>query len=61
MDTKKLHHMIAFVSYPVIILNFLFADYTTEKLISGIVFFSGLTFIYVGIVYLFFKSKSKIG
>ncbi|WP_155982715.1 hypothetical protein [Paucisalibacillus sp. EB02] len=40
MDTKKLHYLIALISYPVTILHFIFGDYTTEKLISGISFFS---------------------
>ncbi|GAB3056346.1 hypothetical protein GCM10027286_19980 [Virgibacillus ainsalahensis] len=39
MDTKKLHYLIAFISYPILILHFIFGNYTNEKLISGIVFF----------------------
>jgi hypothetical protein len=56
MDTKKLHYMIALISYPVTILHFIFGDYTTDKLVSGISLFSIATVIYVGFVYLYFKS-----
>jgi hypothetical protein len=58
MDTKKLHYLIALISYPVTILHFIFGDYTTEKQISGISFFSIATVIYVGFVHLYFKSDT---
>jgi hypothetical protein len=57
MNTKKLHFLIALISYPIIILHFIFGDYTNEKLIQGISFFSIATVIYLGFVYLFFKSE----
>ncbi|MFC4560091.1 hypothetical protein ACFO3D_18185 [Virgibacillus kekensis] len=56
MSTKKLHFLIASISYPITMLHFFFGDYTSEKLLSGITFISIATAIYVGFVYLFFKS-----
>ncbi|SEQ36252.1 hypothetical protein SAMN05216232_2169 [Virgibacillus subterraneus] len=56
MLTKKLHFLIALISYPITILHFILGDYTNEKLLSGISFFSITTVIYVGFVYLYFKS-----
>ncbi|SFL53881.1 hypothetical protein SAMN04487943_102123 [Gracilibacillus orientalis] len=56
METKKLHYLIASISYIVIIIHFILSHYTTEECKSGILFFSLSTIIYVGFVYLFFKS-----
>ncbi|MYL32283.1 hypothetical protein GLW08_05870 [Pontibacillus yanchengensis] len=56
MDTKKLHFLIAFISYTITILHFILVDYTNEKLLSGITFYSIATVLYVGFVYLFFKT-----
>ncbi|WP_077623278.1 hypothetical protein [Sediminibacillus massiliensis] len=57
MDVKKLHYLIALISFPVTILHFIFGGYTVEKLISGITFCSIATVVYVGFVYLFFKNN----
>ncbi|SET38002.1 hypothetical protein SAMN05216389_11022 [Oceanobacillus limi] len=55
----KIHYFIALVSYPVIILHFIFTGYSEQEVISGIAFFTGMTFIYVVLVYLY--SKGKLG
>ncbi|WP_408009985.1 hypothetical protein ACJROX_06750 [Pseudalkalibacillus sp. A8] len=58
METRKLHYLIACISYPITIIHFIFGNYTNEKLISGIAFFTVATLIYVGFTYLFFKSET---
>ncbi|MCF6138249.1 hypothetical protein [Pseudalkalibacillus berkeleyi] len=57
MDTKKLHYIIAFISFPVIILHFVFGHYTTEEFVSGILFYFLATVIYMLLVYLFNKGE----
>ncbi|WP_349409695.1 hypothetical protein [Pseudalkalibacillus sp. SCS-8] len=55
LDTKKLHYIIAIVTYPITMLHFLFTPYTTEDRISGIVFYTVAFAVYVGLVRLFCK------
>ncbi|WP_430786739.1 hypothetical protein VBD025_14595 [Virgibacillus flavescens] len=57
METNKLHYLIALLSYPIVILLLFFGNYTSEKLLSGIIFYSVSAVIYVGFTYLFFKSE----
>ncbi|WP_221568910.1 hypothetical protein [Alkalihalobacillus sp. TS-13] len=57
METKQVHYLIAFISFPITILHFTFGDYSTEKLVSGIAFYLTHTAIYLGFIYLFFKSE----
>ncbi|WP_411954840.1 hypothetical protein ACKXGF_03235 [Alkalibacillus sp. S2W] len=59
MNSSKLHYLIALISYPTIILHFLFSDYESEKTVTGISFFSIATVIYLVFVYLY--SKSDLG
>ncbi|WP_261130295.1 hypothetical protein [Bacillus sp. Marseille-Q3570] len=59
METKKLHYLIAFLSFPITVLHFIFGDYTTEKFVSGITFYVIATAMYLSFVYLF--NKNEVG
>ena len=58
MDTRKLHYLINFLSYPILILYFILIGYSYEVFLSGIIFFSVASIVYFGFVYLFFKSEA---
>ncbi len=58
MNTKQLHNRIILFLIPVTFLHFIFGGYKIEKLISGIVFYTIGTAIYLSFNYLFHKSET---
>lgn len=58
MDTRKMHYFILALSYPIIVLHFIFSDYESHYFVSGLTFFTIAAIVYFGFVYLFFNMKA---
>lgn len=58
LNTKQLHERIVLILIPVTFLHFILGGYSVEKLMSGIIFYSIGTAIYLSFNYFFHKSET---